>query len=398
MKRKVNGNRRLLYITSALAGAIAFSGINTTTVSASAVQPASRLGLLEISVSDNTSADSLKEELISRRLEIDPSLDKDQVSTDLSRIDLSGFDRTKKGLQTLSAKVYLGAEDKQNAHVGYSFMDRATVVVTQQSEPRLQLKADTVTVNNGDAWNPFSYISLIDDDSKVLPAIKIAGTVNMEEDGDYPVHYTAVDLQGNTAEASLTVCVRTPQEVIEAREEAERLAREEAERIAAEEEAYRLEQERLAREREEEEARAQQQAAALAAAAAEAYSSAAGSATGSAIASAARAWAGVGYYVWGGANPATGADCSGFTQYIYSLYGINLAHNNLAQAAAGYPVSAGEAMPGDLVVWDSHVGIYTGNGYYVSAMSEELGILEIPISWSRGSGAYWGIYRIPGVN
>ena len=55
-------------------------------------------------------------------------------------------------------------------------------------------------------------------------------------------------------------------------------------------------------------------------------------------------------------------------------------------------------MPGDLVVWDSHVGIYTGNGYYVSAMSEELGILEIPISWSRGSGAYWGIYRIPGVN
>lgn len=394
MKRKVSGNRRLLYITSALAGAIAFSGINTTTVSASAAQPASRLGLLQISVSDNTSADSLKEELISRRLEIDPSLDKDQVSNDLSRIDLAGFDRTKTGLQTLSAKVYLGAEDKQNAHVGYSFMDRATVVVTQQSEPRLQLKADTVTVNNGDAWNPFSYISLIDDDSKVLPAVKIAGTVNMEEDGDYPVHYTAVDLQGNTAEASLTVCVRTPQEVIEAREEAERLAREEAERIAAEEEAYRLEQERLARE--EEERRAQQQAAAIAEATS--YSSAAGSATGSAIASAARAWAGVGYYVWGGANPATGADCSGFTQYIYSLYGISLAHNNLAQAAAGYPVSAGEALPGDLVVWDSHVGIYTGNGYYVSAMSEDLGILEIPISWSRGSGAYWGIYRIPGVN
>jgi cell wall-associated NlpC family hydrolase len=177
--------------------------------------------------------------------------------------------------------------------------------------------------------------------------------------------------------------------VIEAREEAERLAREEAERIAAEEEAARLEQERI--EREQEQARIQ-------AAYAAAYSNAAGSATGSAIANAARAWAGVGYYSWGGANPATGADCSGFTQYIFSLYGISLAHNNLAQAAAGYQVSAGEALPGDIVVWDNHVGIYTGGGYYVLAMSESLGILEIPISASRGSGEYWGIYRIPGVN
>jgi cell wall-associated NlpC family hydrolase len=128
------------------------------------------------------------------------------------------------------------------------------------------------------------------------------------------------------------------------------------------------------------------------------YSTAAGSATGSAIAGSARAWSGVGYYVWGGANPATGADCSGFTQYIFSQYGISLPHNNLAQASAGYQVSAAEALPGDIVVWDNHVGIYTGGGYYVSAMSPSLGIIEIPISASSGSGAYWGIYRIPGVN
>lgn len=392
VKKKVNRNRRVFHVTAAMAGLIAFSGVNTTTVRAAAVQPSSRLGLIQISVSDVSPADSLKNELIERRLDIDPSLDAEKVSADLSRIELGGFDRTKTGLQTISARVFLGSEKEDyTAPLGYSFIDNATVVVTQESAPRIQLKADQVTVNNADAWNPFNYISFIDDDSKLLPAVKVTGNVNMNEDGDYPVTYTAVDLQGNTAEASLTVCVRTPQEVIEAREEAERLAREEEERRLAEEEAQRLEQERIARE--EEQARAE--AAALAAAA---YSYAAGSATGSAIVDAARAWAGVGYYAWGGANPATGADCSGFTQYIYSLYGISLAHNNLAQAAAGYPVSAGEALPGDLVVWDSHVGIYTGGGYYVSAMSPSLGIIEIPISASQGSGAYWGIYRIPGVN
>jgi imidazolonepropionase len=52
----------------------------------------------------------------------------------------------------------------------------------------------------------------------------------------------------------------------------------------------------------------------------------------------------------------------------------------------------------DLVIWDAHVGIYTGNGYYVSALNEGVGIIEIPISASSGSGSYWGIYRIPGAN
>ena len=382
-------NRRVFFVTAAIAGMVALSGVETTPVSASSANQTSRLGLIQISAQDASAADSLKKELIANRVELDPSLDAASLSVDASRIDVTGLNRTKAGLQTVSAQVYLGKNDNVTPALSYSFSEKATILVRQENAPQIQLKADSVTVNNGDAWNPFYYISYINDDSKALPAVRIAGNVDMTVDGDYPVRYTAIDLQGNTSGASLTVSVRTPQEVIEAREEAERLAREEAERIAAEEEAARLEQERI--EREQEQARIQ-------AAYAAAYTSAAGSATGSAIANAARAWAGVGYYSWGGANPATGADCSGFTQYIFSLYGISLAHNNLAQAAAGYQVSAGEALPGDIVVWDNHVGIYTGGGYYVSAMSESLGILEIPISASRGSGEYWGIYRIPGVN
>ena len=395
MKKSTFKNRRLFFVAAAIAGAAALSGVEPIYVSAStSARPANRLNLIQVSAGDMSITDSLKKNLIENRLELDPSISAANVNIDTSHIEMSGFDRNRTGLQTVSARVYLDSKDPSERGVSCSYFERATILVRQEKDPQLVLKSDTVTVNNSDAWNPFQYISYISDDSKVMPAIRVSGDVNMSEDGDYPVHYTAVDQQGNTSEATITVCVRTPQEVIEAREEAERLAREEEERLAREEaerlareEEERLEQERIAREQEQ--ARLEQ---------AMAYSTAAGSGTGSAIADAARAWAGVGYYAWGGANPATGADCSGFTQYIYSQFGIYLAHNNLAQASAGYQVSASEALPGDLVVWDDHVGIYTGNGYYVSAMSESLGILEIPISWSIGSGAYWGIYRIPGAN
>lgn len=66
-------------------------------------------------------------------------------------------------------------------------------------------------------------------------------------------------------------------------------------------------------------------------------------------------------YVYGGASP-SGFDCSGFTQYVYRAFGINLPHSSSAQAGYGRAVSASEARPGDLVVMPGHVGIYAGNG------------------------------------
>lgn len=386
MKKRTAGKRKAVLAALGVAGLIALSGIQSTPVSADTNELKMNVPLITVNTVDANPMDTLKTELIETRCAIDPSVQAEGINIDASRIDASGFDRLKAGLQTVNARVYI-AGGSQSDSLSYSFTQKATVLVRETADPIIRLKADSITVNNGDAWNPFSAVAYLNDDSGILPAVRISGNVNMNQDGDYPVRYTAVNAEGNTSAASLTVQVRTPEEVIRAREEAERIAREQAEA----EEAARLEAERR---QQEEEERARLQAIAAAAN----YSSAGGSATGNAIAQAARAWAGVGYYVWGGANPATGADCSGFTQYIYSLYGINLAHNNMAQMAAGYQVSAADARPGDLVVWESHVGIYTGNGYYVSAMSAELGILEIPISASRGSGAYYGIYRISGVN
>ncbi|MEE1037859.1 MAG: NlpC/P60 family protein [Eubacterium sp.] len=71
-------------------------------------------------------------------------------------------------------------------------------------------------------------------------------------------------------------------------------------------------------------------------------------------------------YVFGGSTPA-GFDCSGFTQYVYRAYGINLPHSSGAQAGYGSAVSYGQAKAGDLVVMPGHVGIYVGGGMMVHA-------------------------------
>ena len=77
-------------------------------------------------------------------------------------------------------------------------------------------------------------------------------------------------------------------------------------------------------------------------------------------------------YLWGGKN-AMGMDCSGFTQVVYSVFGINLLRNAREQITQGTVVpSLSDAQPGDLAFFDhadrdpkatniSHVGILLDN-------------------------------------
>ena len=73
-------------------------------------------------------------------------------------------------------------------------------------------------------------------------------------------------------------------------------------------------------------------------------------------------------YVFGGQTPG-GIDCSGYVLFVYSQFGVDLPHSVYQQAKLGTKVSAEEALPGDLVIFNdfSHNGIYAGNGNFYHA-------------------------------
>lgn len=88
-----------------------------------------------------------------------------------------------------------------------------------------------------------------------------------------------------------------------------------------------------------------------------------------------------GRYVWGGTNPNTGADCSGFVQYVMrNAAGISLPRTSREQAKVGRAVSSSEMLPGDLIFYTNsggtvnHVAMYIGNGQIVHAASRRSGI------------------------
>lgn len=80
-------------------------------------------------------------------------------------------------------------------------------------------------------------------------------------------------------------------------------------------------------------------------------------------------------YVWGGKDPNTGADCSGFTSYVYAHFGISIPSYSYAQRSVGKEVSYENAQPGDLICYAGHVAIYMGNGKIVHAKGTAYGIV-----------------------
>ncbi|MEV0678345.1 C40 family peptidase [Actinosynnema sp. NPDC050436] len=97
-------------------------------------------------------------------------------------------------------------------------------------------------------------------------------------------------------------------------------------------------------------------------------------------------------YVWGGANPPQGTDCSGLTQWAYGGAGFDIPRPASSQAM-GASVPPDQLLPGDLVVWDGHVAMVIGNGQMVEAGDP---VQVNPVRTSNIGMGFLGFYRPTG--
>lgn len=95
-------------------------------------------------------------------------------------------------------------------------------------------------------------------------------------------------------------------------------------------------------------------------------------------------------YVWGGSDPETGFDCSGYVCWVYNQNGYDLGRLTAEELwQISQHISEQEARPGDLVFFEgtydtdekSHVGLYLGSGVMISAGD--------PIKYSNIHSDYW---------
>ena len=97
-------------------------------------------------------------------------------------------------------------------------------------------------------------------------------------------------------------------------------------------------------------------------------------------------------YVWGGSDPSTSFDCSGFVCFVFTNSGVHDLPRTTAQGIYDQctPVPAADAKAGDIIFFTgtyhsggavSHVGIYCGNGVMIHCGD--------PIKYSRINTSYW---------
>ena len=111
----------------------------------------------------------------------------------------------------------------------------------------------------------------------------------------------------------------------------------------------------------------------------------------------------VGYpYVYGGASPSTGFDCSGLMYYVYGQFGYSIQRGAGSQYAySGTSVAKSDLQPGDLVFFSSngfesvtHVGMYIGNNKIVHASGTNVGVIISDLTSSYYTRVYYGAKRI----
>jgi cell wall-associated NlpC family hydrolase len=89
-------------------------------------------------------------------------------------------------------------------------------------------------------------------------------------------------------------------------------------------------------------------------------------------------------YVWAGASPGYGFDCSGLTMWAWGMAGVSLAHGATDQYYEIPHVSMADLIPGDLIFYGNsyvlyHVVMYIGGGMVVQAEETGTNVMDTPI-------------------
>lgn len=110
----------------------------------------------------------------------------------------------------------------------------------------------------------------------------------------------------------------------------------------------------------------------------------------------------VGYpYVYGGASPSSGFDCSGLMYYCLSQFGYSMNRVADDQMDQGYAVDYDDLQVGDLVFfgygsYSDHVGMYIGGGNFVHASTPSSGVRVDSLQQTYYANKYIGARRIIG--
>ncbi len=107
-------------------------------------------------------------------------------------------------------------------------------------------------------------------------------------------------------------------------------------------------------------------------------------------------------YKWGGTDPSTGFDCSGYVRYVFAQNGYSLPRSTVEQTQVGQPISRNGLAPGDIVIFrlpgggqrGLHTGIYIGNDTFIHSPRRGQRVKEENLASPHWTKWYVGARRV----